>query len=114
LPIGGYISQGFHAGHPGIDIAGRQGDVVRSTMCGQVTYAGWSNIGYGFVIDISNGPYMTRYAHMLSSLNVAQGEWVTLNDLLGMRGSTGNSTGPHVHYETWYSGARVDPPTHFP
>jgi murein DD-endopeptidase MepM/ murein hydrolase activator NlpD len=114
LPVGGYISQGFHAGHPGIDIAGRQGDAVRSTMCGQVTYAGWSAIGYGFVIDVSNGPYITRYAHMLSNLNVAQGEWVTLNDLLGMRGSTGNSTGPHVHYETWYAGARVDPLTNFP
>jgi murein DD-endopeptidase MepM/ murein hydrolase activator NlpD len=88
LPVGGYISQGFHAGHPGIDIAGRQSDAVRSTMCGQVIYAGWSNIGYGFVIDVSNGPYITRYAHMLSNLN--------------------------VHYETWYAGARVDPLTNFP
>jgi murein DD-endopeptidase MepM/ murein hydrolase activator NlpD len=114
LPVEGYISQGFHAGHPGIDIAGHQGDVVRSTMCGQVTYAGWSDIGYGFVIDVSNGSYLTRYAHMLPNLNVSKGEWVTLNDLLGMRGSTGNSTGPHVHYETWSAGARVNPLTQFP
>lgn len=114
LPVDGYISQGFHGGHPGVDVAGRQGDAVRSTMCGQVTFAGWSTIGYGFVIDISNGPYMTRYAHLQPGLNVAPGEWVTLGDLLGLRGSTGNSTGPHVHYETWSAGARVNPLTNFP
>lgn len=109
LPVTGYISQGFRPGHPGIDIAGPAGTGVHSTMCGVVTYAGWSAVGYGYMVDVSNGRYKTRYAHLQSGLDVGVGESLSRGDLLGLRGSTGNSTGPHVHYEVWVDGRRVVP-----
>jgi murein DD-endopeptidase MepM/ murein hydrolase activator NlpD len=85
--------------HRGIDIAGAEGNSIYATDSGVVVYAGWSNYGYGnlLVVDHGNG-WQSAYAHMLSisvscGMNVGQGE------VVGSVGNTGNSSGPHLHFE---------------
>jgi murein DD-endopeptidase MepM/ murein hydrolase activator NlpD len=74
-----------------------------------VVYAGWSNYGYGnlIVIDHGNG-WQTAYAH-LSSLNVGCGQSVGQGQVIAGLGSTGNSTGPHLHFEMVYQGTKPNP-----
>jgi murein DD-endopeptidase MepM/ murein hydrolase activator NlpD len=74
-----------------------------------VVYAGWSNYGYGnlLVIDHGNG-WQTAYAH-LSSIGVACGQSVTRGIVVAGLGSTGNSSGPHLHFEMSYYGVKVNP-----
>jgi murein DD-endopeptidase MepM/ murein hydrolase activator NlpD len=85
--------------HPGIDIAGSLGNAVYATDSGVVVFAGWSEFGYGnlIVIDHGNG-WQSAYAH-LSALNVGCGQSVGQGTVIGALGSTGNSTGPHLHFE---------------
>jgi murein DD-endopeptidase MepM/ murein hydrolase activator NlpD len=94
--------------HTGLDLHGETGDVVRATGEGTVIAAGW-NGGYGRTVDIDhhNG-ISTRYAH-LSSIDVRVGQSVKCGQILGKVGSTGRSTGPHLHYETRLKGEPVDP-----
>lgn len=94
--------------HTGLDLHGETGDVVRATGDGTVIAAGW-NGGYGRTVDIDhhNG-ISTRYAH-LSSIDVRVGQPVKSGQILGKVGSTGRSTGPHLHYETRLKGEAVDP-----
>jgi murein DD-endopeptidase MepM/ murein hydrolase activator NlpD len=94
--------------HTGVDLHGETGDVVRATGEGTVIAAGW-NGGYGRTVDIDhhNG-ISTRYAH-LSSIDVRVGQPVKCGQILGKVGSTGRSTGPHLHYETRLKGEPVDP-----
>ena len=78
---------------------GDPGEPVRATADGTVTTAGWSG-GYGKVVDIDHGNGIsTRYAH-LSSIDVQVGQTVKIGQMVGKVGSTGRSTGPHLHYET--------------
>jgi murein DD-endopeptidase MepM/ murein hydrolase activator NlpD len=94
--------------HTGLDLHGEIGDIVRATADGKVTAAGWSG-GYGRVIDIDHGNGLsTRYGH-LSSIDVRVGQSVRNGQIIGKVGSTGRSTGPHLHYETRVRGAAVDP-----
>ena len=94
--------------HTGLDLHGETGDPVRATADGTVTAAGWSG-GYGRVIDITHGNGMvTRYGH-LSSIDVRVGQSVRTGRIIGKVGSTGRSTGPHLHYETRVRGEAVDP-----
>lgn len=94
--------------HTGLDLHGEVGDIVRATADGKVTAAGWSG-GYGRVIDIDHGNGLsTRYGH-LSSIDVRVGQLVRNGQIIGKVGSTGRSTGPHLHYETRVRGAAVDP-----
>jgi len=97
------------ANHPGIDISGNEGDAVYATDSGVVVYAGWNNWGYGNVIVINhaNG-WQTLYAH-LSAYYVSCGQFVYQGNTMGAVGSTGNSTGPHLHFEMMYNGVRVNP-----
>lgn len=98
-PVSGRITQKFWSRHPGIDIAAPKGTPVVAADSGYVVQAGWSNVGYGYMILINHGNgYLTRYAH-LSALNVEIGESVKKGQLIGRVGSTGNSTGPHLHFE---------------
>jgi murein DD-endopeptidase MepM/ murein hydrolase activator NlpD len=86
-------------GHYAIDLAGELGDGVVATDAGVVVYAGWNDWGYGNVIVLDHGNgWQSLYAH-LSQINVACGQSVGQGELIGLVGSTGNSTGPHLHFE---------------
>jgi len=85
--------------HYGIDIAGRLGNPIFAADHGVVVYAGWNEYGYGEMIVIDHGAgWQTLYAH-LSQVNVACGQEVYQGDSIGLMGSTGKSTGPHLHFE---------------
>ena len=98
--------------HTGIDIASNQGTAVYASDGGTVTLAGW-NGGYGncIMIDQGNG-YVTLYGH-LSSISVSVGQTVSQGATIGAVGSTGNSTGPHLHFEVLKNGTRIDPEQFF-
>lgn len=108
LPVEGPISQEFHAGHHGTDIAVPVGTPVQATMSGRVVHAGWNNEGYGNLVIVENGSYRTYYAH-LDKVPVSEGDVVSAGTIIGLSGNTGNSTGPHVHYEVRVDGKSVSP-----
>jgi murein DD-endopeptidase MepM/ murein hydrolase activator NlpD len=93
------ISQYYKFKHTGVDIAGPVGTSIYAADDGTVSFAGWNNGGYGnmIVIDHGNGLY-TRYAHS-SKLLVKVGDVVKRGDTISLMGSTGRSTGPHLHFE---------------
>lgn len=94
--------------HSGIDLRGDKGDPVRVTANGTVTIAGW-NGGYGNMVEVDHGNgFATRYGHM-SKIDVKVGQRVTIGQTVGEIGSTGRSTGNHLHYETRIDGEAVDP-----
>jgi murein DD-endopeptidase MepM/ murein hydrolase activator NlpD len=94
--------------HTGLDFRGDSGDPVRATANGTVKTARWSG-GYGRMIEIDHGHGIsTRYGH-LSAIGVHVGQHVKLGQIIGRIGSTGRSTGPHLHYETRVNGEAVDP-----
>lgn len=85
--------------HYGIDIAGQEGNQIFATDSGVVVYAGWNDFGYGNVIVLDHGNgWQSLYAH-LNSLNVACGTSVFQGAVIGAMGSTGKSSGPHLHFE---------------
>jgi murein DD-endopeptidase MepM/ murein hydrolase activator NlpD len=99
---------GRYAFHPGIDFAGPWGSVVHATASGVVVFAG-SRGGYGNMVEVDHGYGIhTRYGH-LSAIGVRVGTHLARGDALGRVGSTGRSTGPHVHYEVWYDDAVKNP-----
>ncbi|HEX3858926.1 MAG TPA: M23 family metallopeptidase [Pseudolabrys sp.] len=94
--------------HTGIDLHGEMGDPVRVTANGKVTIASWQG-GYGNMIEVNHGNGLsTRYGH-LSKIEVKVGDVVRIGQTIGRVGSTGRSTGPHLHYETRINGEPVDP-----
>jgi murein DD-endopeptidase MepM/ murein hydrolase activator NlpD len=94
--------------HSGLDIRGDMGEPVRATAAGKVETAGW-NGGYGNMVEIDHGnQFSTRYGH-LSAIGVKVGQMVKVGDVIGRIGSTGRSTGPHLHYETRINDEAVDP-----
>ncbi len=95
--------------HPGIDIAAKLGDPVYASDTGVVVYSGWNNWGYGnlVVIDHGNG-WQTWYAHN-SEIYVTCGQNVKQGSVISAAGSTGRSTGPHVHFETRFNGTIPNP-----
>ncbi len=109
-PVDGILTQRFHAYHSGMDIGVPLGTAVQATMSGVVTFAGWSEIGYGNLVIVQNQQFITYYAHN-TSFNVAVNQYVAKGSLLAYSGSTGNSSGPHVHYETRINDVPVDPMT---
>lgn len=99
---------GRPATHTGIDLSAYSGTEVFATGAGRVTFAG-SNGGYGRMVEIDHGDGLsTRFAH-LSSISVRVGETVGIGTIIGRSGSTGRSTGPHLHYEVRRNGQAVDP-----
>lgn len=104
----------FWSGHLAIDLATALGAPIYASDSGVVVYAGWNSNGYGNVvmIDHMNG-YHTLYAH-LNSINVSCGSSVAQGNIIGRAGSTGNSTGPHLHFEVRYFGGFVNPWTVLP
>lgn len=94
--------------HKGIDLAAPTGTPIYATADGIIDRAEWFS-SYGLFVEIDHGAELeTRYAHM-SRLAVAEGQWVSKGDLIGYVGSTGRSTGPHLHYEVRVSGVAVNP-----
>lgn len=99
---------GRPAMHTGMDMRGDPGDPVRATASGTVVTAGW-NGGYGKMVEIDHGnQFSTRYGH-LSAIEVRVGQKVRIGDIVGRVGSTGRSTGPHLHYETRINDEAVNP-----
>jgi murein DD-endopeptidase MepM/ murein hydrolase activator NlpD len=94
--------------HTGLDLHGEMGEPVRVTANGTVSAAGWSG-GYGKVVDVDHGNgFVTRYGH-LSEIDVKVGQTLRVGQVVGRVGSTGRSTGTHLHYETRVGGQAVDP-----
>lgn len=110
FPVNGVLTQRYHYYHSGIDLGVALGTPVLATQSGQVIFADWSTIGYGWLVIIQNGKYITYYAHN-SAFNVRQYQYVHAGDVVSFSGSTGNSNGPHVHYETRIDDNPVDPMT---
>jgi murein DD-endopeptidase MepM/ murein hydrolase activator NlpD len=99
---------GRPAMHTGLDFRAATGDPVRATANGKVVASGWQG-GYGRMVEIDHGNGLsTRYGH-LSASNVKVGDVVKIGQVIGEVGSTGRSTGPHLHYETRIDGDAVDP-----
>jgi murein DD-endopeptidase MepM/ murein hydrolase activator NlpD len=105
----GLITTNFSAAHPAIDIATANGTPIVAAQSGLVYYASWSPYGYGNFVQIEHGDgRQTHYAH-LRAFNVKPGDFVQQGQLIGWEGSTGNSTGPHLHFELVIQGRYVDP-----
>ncbi|MFN8495276.1 MAG: peptidoglycan DD-metalloendopeptidase family protein [Caldilineaceae bacterium] len=115
-PSGGTVTQQYWGGHPAIDIASWTGAPVKAADSGYVALAssGAWNTGYGnyIIVDHGNG-FTTLYAH-LSSIFVKPGENVTRGEQIGLVGSTGHSTGPHLHFEVRYQGVQRNPSSYLP
>ena len=111
-PVSGPVTSGFGVRwgrmHEGIDIAVGEGTPVRAAAAGTVIYAGWMS-GYGNLVAVDHGNGLsTAYAHN-SSLAVSVGQSVAAGEIVSYSGNTGNSTGPHVHFEVRVNGSAVDP-----
>ncbi len=116
--IGGYVSSLFGmrtdpftgelSMHSGMDFAGSEGQAVDAVAAGVVTWAG-DRSGYGNMVEIDHGNgYATRYGHN-ETIMVHVGEVVKKGQVIALMGSTGRSTGPHVHFEVLYNGVAIDP-----
>jgi murein DD-endopeptidase MepM/ murein hydrolase activator NlpD len=116
-PVQGRLSSAFgwrnvsvdgNRQHGGIDLAAPVGTPVHASRPGTVTVSGWVG-AYGYAVYLDHGDGMeTRYAH-LSTVNVQHGQTVRQGDVLGEVGSTGASTGPHLHFEIRSAGVALDP-----
>lgn len=99
--------------HKGIDVAMNLGDTVCCALPGVVTVIGYEKGGYGrYVVVSHSGGVETLYGHLTMSI-VNPGQSVYAGDAIGLAGSTGNSTGPHLHFETRYRGVAIDPVSWF-
>lgn len=114
MPLNGPITSPFgdmvdrSSPHVGVDIGVSQGTPVRCTGSGTVIAAKYSN-SYGYMVEIDHGNgYQTIYAHN-SENTVAVGDSVAQGDIIALSGNTGDSTGPHLHYEMHYNGEVIDP-----
>lgn len=94
--------------HEGVDIAGDYGTPISATAAGTVTQAGWVG-GYGYLVEVKHADgIVTRYGHN-SAVLVYEGQHVDQGSMIALMGSTGNSTGPHCHYEVRIHGEAMDP-----
>ena len=107
LPNGVFV-RGFYAGHSGIDLSAAAGTPILAANGGPVLYAGWNSWGYGNTVVVGHGPFSTLYGHM-SRLAVRCGSHVSAGQIIGYVGSTGNSSGPHLHFEIRYRNQPQDP-----
>jgi murein DD-endopeptidase MepM/ murein hydrolase activator NlpD len=118
LPVSGYLTSrfgpryhpvlGMRLQHQGVDVAAPAGTPIFATADGVVARAGWAG-GYGLLVALDHGGGTeTRFGHM-SRIAVSPGERVVRGSILGYVGSTGLSTGPHVHYEVRVNGRAIDP-----
>jgi len=113
-PVAGYVTGGFTPGHPALDIGAPYGSTVYAADDGTVTFAGWLDEGYGYtvIIDHDNGRE-TWYNHLKGTLLKAGG-FVYRGTPVAEAGSTGHSTGPHIHFEVRIDGQPVNPVDYLP
>ncbi|MFI3325647.1 MAG: peptidoglycan DD-metalloendopeptidase family protein [Clostridia bacterium] len=104
----GWVTCVFGNGHFGYDIAAYQGTEIVAVQSGTVVSSEYHNSWGNNVLIYHNEEYSTRYAHMYE-MYVSVGDYVEQGQVIGVVGSTGNSTGNHLHYEVYYNGERVDP-----
>ena len=102
------ITQYYGWRHTGLDIDGHYDSPIYASHDGTVTTAGWNSGGYGLQILVSGDGFTTRYAHS-SKMFVKVGDTVKKGDVIAMVGTTGRSTGTHLHYEVYVNGSRVNP-----
>ncbi len=95
--------------HHGIDLPLKTGDPIYATFCGRVRISQYNTGGYGHLVIIRHDNGLETYYGHLSERMVAAGQWVEAGQIIGLGGSTGRSTGPHLHYETRYYGQSFDP-----
>jgi murein DD-endopeptidase MepM/ murein hydrolase activator NlpD len=113
-PTTGRLTQQAWWGHMAIDLGAPTGTPIYASDAGKVLEAGWTNVGYGqyVLVDHGNG-YRTLYAHM-SKILVQRGQSVAKGERIGLVGSTGNSTGPHLHFEIYRNGVLQNPLNYLP
>jgi murein DD-endopeptidase MepM/ murein hydrolase activator NlpD len=108
-PVSGVITQKFWSRHPALDIGAPKGTPVYAADAGFVVYAGWSDVGYGYMVLIDHGNgYRTLYGH-LSWFFPETGQSVRKGDLIGKVGCSGRCTGPHLHFEVIQNGVKRNP-----
>lgn len=113
-PVAGQITQGYSEKHPALDLGAPYGSPVYAAQAGTVTHSGWARTGYGYTVILDHGEGMqTLYSHMKGTW-VTVGQKVERGQLIGEVGSTGHSSGPHVHFEIRVDGQRVDPSGYLP
>lgn len=100
---------GKESNHTGIDIAAPMGENVKASLGGEVVFSGWHGNVYGNVVIINHGNNIQTFYGHLSKVLVKQGEEVKQGDVVAKVGTTGLSTGPHLHFEIYVNGERVDP-----
>ena len=112
IPVAGNYSffQGFSAAHTGVDLSAGSGTPVVASGGGTVAFAGWNEFGYGNAIVIDHGGSYTLYGH-LSAINVGCNQQINAGDVIGAVGSTGRSSGPHLHFEIRDGGFNPMDPT---
>lgn len=110
LPVRGFVTQRFHGGHSGVDIAALQGSPISAPDDGTVTATGWDGIG-GLHVCVRHDWGLESCLFHASAIEVELGERVLADQMIARVGSTGHSSGPHVHWETRTNGALVDPLT---
>ena len=113
-PVLGTITQGYWYGHRAIDVGAPTGSAVVATDGGFVSFAGWTDVGYGYLIVVDHAnSFATYYAH-LSNIYVAVGQELRRGQVIGAVGNTGNSTGPHLHYEVRRNNTQQNPRAYLP
>lgn len=100
--------RGFSSIHAGVDLAASIGTPVAAANSGRVIFAGRSNWGFGNLVVLSHGPFVSLYGH-LNTVNVSCGQVVSAGQTIGASGNTGNSSGPHLHFEIQYNGVPTNP-----
>ena len=113
-PVVGEITQDYSEKHLALDLGAPYGSPVYAARAGTVTHSGWARTGYGYTVILNHGQGMqSLYSHMKGAW-VTVGQKVERGQLVGEVGSTGHSTGPHVHFEIRVEGKRVDPSGYLP
>ena len=119
-PISGYISQRtdqnslfIRRGHYGIDIVVKEGEPIQASAAGLVVFSDWTYDQGNVVILYHGDGYFTHYGHNKRNLK-HQRERVARGEVIALSGDTGNSSGPHLHYEIWKDGEAMDPMDYFP
>ncbi len=110
-PLTGFFGPREDRFHTGVDYAATAGTPVRAAAAGRVTYAGWHPAGWGFLVSIAHGHGVRSMSAHLSRIDVKVGQTVRVGQVIGAVGSSGNSTGPHLHFELRRRGAALDPLT---